>query len=233
MRKVDLWYYLPEFLKNFLELNEILEAEEPEFQMLVKQCDDVMNDMFITTATTRGISRYEEIMGIRPDAGTTLESRRSAVMTRWWDATPYTIRALKNRIAIIQGNADIQISFAEDNPYLIQIVTRLESPGQVDDLAYILETMLPANLVVDSDNRIEVDLKVGLSYGMGASVAGTLFLTNDLNETVQTGLEHKIGVGMSDTTALFLTNDLNESVNVSGKARVGMASGFTNVLELY
>lgn len=205
MRKVDLWYYLPPFLKEFLELREILGAEEPEFQELVKQYDDVLKDNFIITATERGIARFESTLGIRPDASASLETRRSAVLTKWWDATPYTLRTLKNRIALIQGNSNIQISFDKDNPYCIQIVTRLETAGQVDDLAYIIQTMLPANLEVDSANRLEGTVNVGLFYGMGT--------------------------GMTET--LFLTNDLNESVNVPGNALVGMASGFTNVLELY
>lgn len=205
MRKVDLWYYLPPFLKEFLELREILGAEEPEFQELVKQYDDVLKDNFIITATERGIARFESTLGIRPDASASLETRRSAVLTKWWDATPYTLRTLKNRIALIQGNSNIQISFDKDNPHCIQIVTRLETAGQVDDLAYIIQTMLPANLEVDSANRLEGTVNVGLFYGMGT--------------------------GMTET--LFLTNDLNESVNVPGNALVGMASGFTNVLELY
>ena len=205
MRKVDLWYYLPPFLKEFLEMREILGAEEPEFQELVKQYDDVLKDNFIVTATERGIARFESTLGIRPDASASLETRRSAVLTKWWDATPYTLRTLKNRIAMIQGNSNIQISFDKDNPYCIQIVTRLETAGQVDDLAYIIQTMLPANLEVDSANRLEGTVNIGLFYGMGT--------------------------GMTET--LFLTNDLNENVNVPGNALVGMASGFTNVLELY
>lgn len=233
MRKVDLWYYLPPFLKEFLEMREILGAEEPEFQELVRQLDGMRKDSFITTATANGISRFESLLGIHPDASASLETRRSAVLTRWWDTTPYTIRTLKNRIALIQGNNNIQVSFDDDNPYCIQIVTRLETAGQVDDLAYIIQTMLPANLMVDSANRLEVDLTGGLFYGMGAGVTGTLFLTNDLNETVQNEIPHLIGAGMSGTNTLFLTNDLNEAVNVSGNAFVGMASGFTNILELF
>ena len=186
-------------------MREIMGAEEPEFQTLVEQCDGVMNDNFITTATAKGIARFEQMLKITPSTGASLESRRSAIMTRWWDVIPYTIRGLKNRIATIQGNDNVQISFSEENPYLIQIVTRLETAGQVDDLAYILQTMLPANLEVASTNRLEGNLETRLSYGMGTSVTGML----------------------------FLTNDLNENVNVSGNALVGMASEFTNVLELY
>ena len=91
MRKVDLWYYLPPFLKDFTEMVEILGAEEPEFQELVKQIDDVMKDNFIATATARGISSFENMMGIKPDTSASLETRRSNVFARWWDLTPYTL----------------------------------------------------------------------------------------------------------------------------------------------
>lgn len=199
MRQVDLWYYLPPFLKDFVEMVEILGAEEPEFQTLVENIDNVMNDNFITTATANGISRFEKLLGIQPSSGASLETRRSAVLTKWWDATPYTIRALKNRIAMLQGNDDVQVTFSEENPYCIQIITRLETAGQVEDLAYILKTMLPANLEVDSANRLEGSVTMSLFYGMGAGLTGTLFLTNDLNETVQNEIPANIGTGLSVT----------------------------------
>lgn len=178
---------------------EILGAEEPEFQELVRQYDNVLNDNFILTATANGISRFESMLGIHPDASASLESRRSTVLTRWWDTTPYTIRTLKNRIALIQGNDNVEISFNDENPYVIQIVTRLETAGQVEDLAYILKTMLPANLEVDSANRLEGSVTMSLFYGMGAGLTGTLFLTNDLNETVQNEIPANIGTGLSVT----------------------------------
>lgn len=204
MRQVDLWYYLPPFLKDFVEMVEILGAEEPEFQTLVENIDNVMNDNFITTATANGISRFEKLLGIQPSRGASLETRRSAVLTKWWDATPYTIRALKNRIAMLQGNDDVQVTFSEENPYCIQIITRLETAGQVEDLAYILKTMLPANLEVDSANRLEGSVTMSLFYGMGAGLTGTLFLTNDLNETVQNEIPANIGTGLSVTGTFFI-----------------------------
>lgn len=181
MRKIDLWYNLPPFLKEFLEMREILGAETPEFQELVRQLDSALNDNFITTATVNGIARFEAMMGIHPDASASIETRRSAVLTRWWNTTPYTIRTLKNRIALLQGSDNIQISFDDECPYIIQIVTRLETVGQVDDLAYILETMIPANLGVQSHNMIEGKVSLSIAYGVGASITTNLFLTDTIN----------------------------------------------------
>ena len=213
-------------------MKEILKTEEPEFQTLRNNLDDLSKDSFITVASAKGIARFEQMLKIYPSAGVTLESRRSAVLTKWWDVTPYTLRTLKNRIMVIQGTDNIQISFAEDDPYKIQIVTRLENPGQVDDLDYILTTMLPANLVIDSVNRIEINSEITPFYGLGASETGSLFLTNDLDTNMNLDIPNIIAMGMGGTNTLFLTNDLNETVESGITAHPAFGSGYTNFIEI-
>lgn len=170
MRKVDLWQYLPPFLREFLELGEVVKAEEPEFQHLVGRCDEVMKDYFITTATKRGIARFEQLMHIVPTNVNDLENRRSAVITRWWNMIPYTLRSLRNRIVIVQGNDNVQITFDPDNPHRIIIATRLISMEQRKDLAYIVQTMLPANLEVTLVSHINFKLEMSLGVGAGAAL---------------------------------------------------------------
>lgn len=202
-RTVDLWAHLPPFLKQFKELETLLDAEKPEFQHLADDLERLKSRAFILTTDEEGMQRYEALLGILPSSTDTLESRRAVVLSRWYDAVPFTIRTLKNRIAVIQGNDDIQVTFAEDNPYLIQITTRLEGAGQVESLAYILQTMLPANLLVSSDNRIEGTFTVNLNYGVGAAVAGSLFLTNDLHGDIVNTVPVNVGAGASVTGMFF------------------------------
>ncbi len=232
MRTVDLWYYLPPFLKDFLEMKEILKAEQSEFQTFANNLDDLSKDSFITEATVKGISRFEQMLKIYPSAGASLETRRSKVLTEWWDVTPYTLRTLKNRITALQGNNNVQISFAEDDPYKIQIVTHLENPGQVDDLDYILQTMLPANLVIDCFNAIEISSTISPVYGFGGSMTGTLFLTNDLDTNMNLDVPHEAGIGAGFTNTLILTNDLNETVELGITAHPAIGSGYTNFIEI-
>ena len=232
MRTVDLWEYLPPILKDFLEMREILKTETPEFQALSDNLDDLAKDSFITEASVKGIARFEQMLKIFPSAGASLETRRSKILTEWWDVTPYTMRTLKNRIMVIQGNDNIEISFAEDDPYTIQIVTHLENPGQVDDLDYILQTMLPANLVIDCFNSIEMCSTINPVYGMGATMTETLFLTNDLDLNMGLEIPHKTGIGVGITNTLFLTNDLNETVELGITAHPAIGSGYTNFIEI-
>ena len=232
MRTVDLWHYLPPILQEFLEMGEIIRVETPEFQTLAEKLDNFSKDSFITKATVNGIKRFEGMLKIYPDSAASLETRRSAVLTKWWDVTPYTLRPLKNRIVALQGNDNVQITFSDDDPYIIQIVTRLETAGQTDDLDYILQTMIPANLIVDSFNMLEVNSDITPVYAIGATMTGSLSLTNDLDTNMTLPIEHNMAVGMTDTNTLFLTNDLNEIVDLGVTAHPAIGSGYTNIIEI-
>ena len=231
-RNVDLWKHLPPFLKNFREMCGLIDGENPEFNLIAQDVDSMLDEFFIQTATDTGLKRYEKILGISPTTGDSLESRRSAIMTRWHDVTPYTMTALKNRIVAIQGNDDVEIIYSPNRPYEIEIITRLENPGQVNDLAYIIRTMMPCNLIVRSMNIIGGESKVNIGYGVGASMVGTAFLTNDLNADMKLPVPLGVVGTHGVTNTLFLTNDLDESVDIGGTASVGTGGSITNIIEI-
>jgi len=180
MREVDLWGYLPPVLKEFKEMVEIMGTEKPEFQLLVQNLDNLMNDAFIMTATVKGIARWESILKITPDSSASLENRRSTVLAKWWNMTPYTKRTLKNRIATIQGNDNVQIEFSPDDPYLLMVTTQLEESGQVDDLIFILETMCPANMGFHIENTVTCQSEMDLINGFGMGTLTTATIKSDI-----------------------------------------------------
>lgn len=201
-RTVDLWRYLPEYLKQFPELNKLFEAEKPEFQTLVYNLNRLLNNLFIDTATSGGLDRFEQILHLYPNPGDTVEIRRSNIMAAWFSDKMYTMKTLLNRLSVLQGNDNIQLVWDEDDNYLLHVYTRLEVQGQVDRLYEILEEMLPADIAYESTNYIEATKEVGVYYAAGLSVTGTLFLTNDFTGTVE----------------------------ISGNAFVGMANGYTEII---
>lgn len=231
-RNVDLWKHLPPFLQDFREMCELVKTENPEFTLAAQEADSMVNELFIQTATDMGLKRFEKILGISPAKGDSLESRRSAIMTRWNDITPYTMTALKNKIITIQGNDEVEIILSTNRPYEIEIITNLEFPGQVNDLAYLIQTMIPCNLVIHSVNIIKGQSETRLGYGVGASITGNLLLTNDLNENQNVPVPVGVAVGQSMTNTLFLTDSINENIDVAGVAAIGMSISFTNIIEI-
>lgn len=259
-RNVDLWKHLPPFLQDFREMCELVKTENSEFTLAAQEADSMVNELFIQTATDMGLKRFEKILGISPTKGDSLESRRSAIMTRWNDITPYTMTALKNKIIAIQGNEEVEIILSTNRPYEIEIITNLEFPGQVNNLVYLIQTMIPCNLVIHSVNIIKGQSETRLGYGVSASITGNLLLTNDLNENQSVPVPVGVAVGQSMTNTLFLTGDLleeqripvdfgtaaghsvtntlfltdsiNENIDVAGVAAIGMGGSFTNIIEI-
>lgn len=179
-RIVDPWQYLPSFLKEFKELNTLFSAEKPEFQTLADELDELQGDFFIKTASEKAIIRYEKMLGILSNTSDDLEIRRNNVLVRWYDVVPFTMQALKKRLSLIQGNNDINVAIDENNPFHITVITHMEVDGQIDNLYYILDTMLPANMTYDSENYIGGTVRIGLWYGVGATITGSFTLTDDL-----------------------------------------------------
>jgi len=232
-RNVDLWQYLPEFLKQFRELDGLFEAERPQFQALEHNRQSLLDNLFIETATNEGLKRFESILGLTPSAGETLEVRRSNVLTNWFSNKVCTLKTLLTRLQILQQNENVQLYWDEDDIHLLHVITRLEQMGQVDRLYEILESMLPANVVYDSDNYIEFNKAFNVFYGVGLVGTGYFFLTNDFNEIVNADMTLYYASGIVGTGTLFLTDNFNESVEISGNAFVGMANGYTEFISTY
>lgn len=199
-RDVNLWQYLPGFLRRYKELDRQLAAEQPEFQNVVDQLEAGLDNLFIQSANETGLARFESLLGVYPSGSDSLDSRKARVMIHWVDLIPYTMRTLKDKIANIQGNANIEIYFS--NPYEITIVTHLEKHGQVDNLAFLLKAVLPVNLAVVSDNVLEFRTQGGATtvyYGAATPITNMLFLTNDLLLTNSITGNANIGAGLSST----------------------------------
>ena len=81
-KEVDLLSYWMPILRNLKEFKEIAKAEEPEIIALLEAIDRTKYNMFIETADEYGIERFENMMGIYPEAGDTLETRRFNVLVK-------------------------------------------------------------------------------------------------------------------------------------------------------
>ena len=139
--------FLPEFLRDFRELREIIIAEEPEFDMLVENLENTLNSMFIETATEMGLEKYEKLLNIKP-ISTNIEERRANVMALWFSNMPFTIRALKERLSMIQGNTNVD---AWVTNYLLHVKTDLSTNEQISNARIIIDSMIPANLGLQFD----------------------------------------------------------------------------------
>ena len=166
IREVDFVdYYLPPFMQNYKEPVAALEAEQPEFVIVWKAVDRILYNRFIATADEYGISRYENLLGIYPSDEDTLESRRSRVQSKWFNMIPYTMRVLLQKLTVLCSDTDFTVTKDFSEGYTLTIITDLELYGQVEELENIINSMIPANIVVDSQNNIPCNASGVVLFG--------------------------------------------------------------------
>lgn len=229
IREVDLVSYLPPFMADFKEVAVTLGAENPEFKIIWDAANQVLYNEFIATADEYGISRFEAILKILPSKEDTLESRRARVQARWFNAIPYTMKALISKLIALCGDNNFTITKQFDF-YRLELETHLELYGQVDELEYIINTMLPCNIVVVSDNKIICDVKGLAAFAGGICITEHFFITNDSRETVVVNGAAVHGAGVVNTASVIITNDFNEQFNITGTSSIGSGAVVSEIV---
>ena len=149
-REIDLLGYWMPVLRQLKEFKEIAKAETPELKYILEQIERTLNNMFIETADEYGIKRFEDMMGIYPEAGDSLETRRFNVLVKWNDKVPYTEKELYNRLISICGDDNFSVNPDYKN-YFLEIITHLGIEGAFDTISSILQDMIPGD---DSKMRV-------------------------------------------------------------------------------
>lgn len=221
IREVDLVSYLPPFMQSYKEPVAALEAENPEFSLMWSATDRCLRNRFISTADEYGISRFEKMLKIYPTADDTLESRRSRVQSKWFNTIPYTWKVLLQKLLVLCGDSDFEVTGDFKTGYTLYIDTDLELYGQVEELENIINTMIPENLVVVSKNSIPCNIKGAVLFGGGICFINEFIITNDFREVFDVNGSSVFGGGIVQTEMLNITNDSQETVSVQGTVNFG------------
>lgn len=227
IREVDLVSYLPPFMQSYKEPVAALEAENPEFSLMWSATDRCLRNRFISTADEYGISRFEKMLKIHPTTDDTLESRRSRVQSKWFNTIPYTWKVLLQKLLVLCGDSDFEVTGDFKTGYTLYIDTDLELYGQVEELENIINTMIPENLVVVSKNSIPCNIKGAVLFGGGICFINEFIITNDSQETVSVQGTVNFGGKATDTAMVTISTDFNETIRADMDAKA--ASGVVQV----
>lgn len=205
--------YMPDYYREVQEMNDILRAEDALFLMLRNEFNAGKANQFIKTADTNGLAIFEAILGIVPVADESFESRRSRVLSRWINITPYTHNSLVRRLASLQGNYNFDIDYELD-AYRLSIRTNLELPGQVDELDFALAEMIPANLELISRNEIPMSSTTQANIVAGMTPTMLISATDAMNFDVEVvNNETSIASTIADTSLIEMTDSYQESLS--------------------
>lgn len=149
IREVDLLSYIPDFLREYMEMSVIQKVIQPEIQIMEDETDVLFNNQFINSSDERNIKRYETMIRVYPQSGDTLEDRRFKVLSKWNRMIPYTRATLRKKLSMLCGDDGF---FMEIKPQKIIIVrVALKSKRSFSEVAALLEEFTPCNMVIDLD----------------------------------------------------------------------------------
>lgn len=168
VRDVNLIGYLPPFVQEYQEIRQIMLSENPEFQFVEDESEIIKNNQFIQSCNLVGISKFEQLIGIVPSPDDTLQSRINRVMVRWNDTVPYTWKTLLNKLNTLCGGADKYEIIRKLAEHELDVTTHLDLYGQVEELDYFLSYMMPANMILQSRN--ELNIRVDATARMAAGI---------------------------------------------------------------
>ncbi|MGH2080084.1 putative phage tail protein [Aerococcus urinaeequi] len=207
--------YMPSYYREAQEMNDILRAEDALFLILRNEFETGKANRFIKTADSEGLAIFESILGIVPVADESVESRRSRVLSRWINITPYTHNSLVRRLASLQGNYNFDINYELD-AYRLFIRTNLELPGQVDELDYALVEMIPANLELVSRNEIPMSSSAQTYIAVGMTSTTLISATDAMNFDVEVvNNETSIASTIADTALIEMTDSYHASLSTN------------------
>lgn len=164
MRK-KLQEYLPPILLSTYEFPLLCRAEQPELDALGDAAGETLKNQFVSTATERGIARYESIFGIAPRDTDTLEDRRFRVLTKVNAQLPYTLRRLRQLLGLLCGEDGFSVTIHAE-AYTLIIRIALAARRNLEEAESLVKRIVPANLTVDFSLRYP--------HGTRLSVTGLL-----------------------------------------------------------
>lgn len=158
LRDVDLLKYLPLFIQEYREIQSIMKAENLEIQKAENETETIINNQFIETCNSQGITRYEELLGITSNASDSLQIRIERALEKWNEKTVNTYKVLRQKLDALCGENNYEINLDNKN-YIIEIITYFDDESLLEQLDYILDYMVPANMIIKTKNLKILDLE--------------------------------------------------------------------------
>lgn len=153
--------YMPKLYKNNVEMNNIINSEEYEFENLLKpDIDTSFYNTFVKTANEDGIRLFEELLQIPLDENKdNLEYRRARVLSKFATTGALTYRWLENNLINLVGKNNYQILLNSANYELTINISDvyLDTAEKIFD---VYRPLIPANmkLFVNLFDNIECKL---------------------------------------------------------------------------
>ena len=138
--------YLPPVLLTTCEFPLLCQGAQPVFDARTAGVTEVLDAQFVTTASLRGIERYEKIFGLVAKDTDTLDERRFAILSKMNAQLPYTVRSLRRMLAALCGEDGYSLEI-DHGKYKLIVKMPVWEPQKLQAVRDMLYAVVPANMV--------------------------------------------------------------------------------------
>ena len=171
--------YLPHYMQEYMEIKEIMKAEQPEIDALWSSVENAFADQYILDATEYGVMRWESMLDISPKDTDTLDERKFRILTRLNQELPYTLTKLKEALTTLCGADGFSINLQAAH-YHIEIKLALGHHNNYQEVVGLLNKMIPANLTQYIKLMYNTNNSVGLYRHMDLAAYTHHFIRSEV-----------------------------------------------------
>lgn len=224
--------YLPPFMQEYIELQEIMAAEQPEFDLLWDLAEKALLEQYIPTAEDYGLSRWERILEITPLDTDTLEERRFRILTLLNSDRPYTMRKLELLLSTFCGEENYKVAL-EAYSLWVQISQCTES--QRTAIFKMLKKMVPANIWMVLEYFRDIQPPGEVVLGVVSEYASIMDIWPLVVREIESSAELWYGAGSEVGESMRVLPLAAKSIESSGEMEPAGALSYTQMttLEIY
>lgn len=140
--------YFPGVIAKSDHMQNLANAENLGLELISNDYDRLFKNIYVETANTEGIERFEQMLGILHKLDDSLEDRRVAILAKLNTRLPYTRRVLIQFFNNLVGKDGytLRIDYGRRTIFL---KIELSRKNQIAAISRMLRQVLPANMLVD------------------------------------------------------------------------------------
>lgn len=174
--------YYPEVIRAIEEFKAIIDSEYPEIEELNEVSKSVVSDAYLTTMGAERVTQWENMLGIKPIEGSSVNDRRDTVIAR------------------IRGQGKLNTS-------LINTIVNTFTGGTAN--AWVKDSVLYVEITPPPDNKsflfpnVEQELRNKIPAHLGFQVSRNYYDWSDIQKDYPTWQDVKDGFTNWDDVLLF------------------------------
>ena len=164
MTNQDLIELLPEFFVKIKEYPEIMKAWTAALDDAEGNMNQLLDNLFVQTCDAATIALYEQLFGIVPQPGDTLEARRNRIMNRLSMVVPFTERYLRARLDEMYGAGNYTLTIDPTTSSATMAINDFIDQG-IELFCDLWYRTAPAHVALDVHEDIVTDIDSDMYFG--------------------------------------------------------------------